>query len=137
MPRRYAAIVLTALVVMGLAASAFAETEQPKVEFASYTVVFAGRGPNWKSQSDQEGMEVRMEVIENLKKAIKSGSVIIAGVVNDGSGAEFIAIVQTDDDAALRKTLGEAKNVANGFFKLTYHSWYAPAGLKLETVARK
>jgi hypothetical protein len=142
MARRRSVLALIALIV-GAAGSAFAQSsetpppEQTKVEFASYYVVFAERGPNWKPQSDEEGWKVRMEVAESLKKGLKNGQVIIAGVVNDGSGAEFIAIIQTEDEAGMRKMLQESKNVANGFFKLRIHSWFAPAGLKLETTLRK
>jgi uncharacterized protein YciI len=137
MSRRTAAISLVAALLLGLAASASAQTEPVKYEFASYVVVYAERGSNWKSQSEEEGMAVRMEVIDNLKKAFNNKQLIIAGLVSDESGAEFIAILQTEDDAALRQILNGSKNVANGFFKLRFHSWQAPAGLKLEPVVRK
>lgn len=111
---------------------------QTKVEFANYYVVLAERGPTWQPQGDQRGMEVRMEVIEGLKKLLADNDeVIIAGLVNDESGAEFIMIVRTEDEMEMRKELQNAKNVANGFFNLRIHSWRAPAGLKLEMVPRK
>ena len=142
MARRCAVLALVVL-ILGFAGAVFAQAshtpkpEPTKVEFASYFVIFAERGPNWKPQTDEEGMKVRMEVVENLKKAFKSGQIIIAGVVNDGSGAEFIAIIQTEDEMGMHKMLQEVPNVANGFFKLRIHSWYAPAGLKLEPIERK
>lgn len=111
---------------------------QTKVEFANYYVVLAERGPTWQPQGDQRGMEVRMEVIEGLKKLLADNDeVIIAGLVNDESGAEFIMIVRTEDEMEMRKELQNAPNVANGFFNLRIHSWRAPAGLKLEMVPRK
>lgn len=137
MSRRTAAISLVALLLMGLAGSASAQTEPVKYEFTNYVVAFAERGPNWKSQSDEEGMAVRMEVIENIKKGFNNKQLIIAGMVSDESGAEFIIIFETQDDAALRQILNGSKYVANGFYKLRFHSWHAPAGLKLEPVVRK
>lgn len=105
------------------------------MEFAEYFVVLAERGPTWTPQTDEKGWEVRMEVIEALKAAVlEQHDVIIAGLVDDASDAEFIMIVQTEDETALRQRLASYKNVANGFFSLNIHSWRAPAGLKLEMV---
>ena len=133
-------LVLTSTLValcLALVVPAAAQTGSDKVEFASYYVVFAERGPTWTPQTDEKGMEVRMQVLENLKKLLlESHQLIIAGLVNDGSGAAFILIVQTEDEMAMRKYLNDAPNVANGFFNLKIHSWYAPAGLKLEMIPR-
>ncbi len=129
--------VALAAICLGLVAPAAAQTGSEKVKFASYYVVFAERGPTWTPQTDEKGMEVRMQVLESLKKLLlESDELIIAGLVNDGSGAEFILIVQTEDEMAMRNDLNGAPNVANGFFNLKIHSWYAPAGLKLEMVPR-
>ena len=82
-------------------------------------------------------MEVRLQVIENLRGLVtKSDKVIIAGLVNDGSGAEFILIVETKDEMAMRRYLNDAENVKNGFFNLKIHSFSAPLGLNLEPVPR-
>jgi len=133
-------LVLTSTLValcLALVVPATAQTGSDKAEFASYYVVFAERGPTWTPQTDEKGMEVRMQVLENLKKLLlESHQLIIAGLVNDGSGAEFILIVQTEDEMAMRKYLNDAPNVANGFFNLKIHSWHAPAGLKLEMIPR-
>jgi hypothetical protein len=130
-------LVIAVLLVTLSAGLALAQ-EQTKVEFANYYVVLAERGPTWTPQTDQRGMEVRMEVVEGLKKLLsQNDEVIIAGLVNDESGAEFIMIVQTEDEMGMRRKLQNAKNVANGFFNLEIHSWRAPAGLKLEPIPRR
>jgi hypothetical protein len=108
-----------------------------KVEFANYYVILAMRGPNWKSQNTEEGFETRMKVMDSLKQSILSGEVIIAGIVNDDSGADFIMIVETDDEMGLRKLLKEAPVVKSGFYKISGYTWFAPKGLKLEMVPRK
>ena len=132
--KRLVAIVMLAVLASGIALA----QEQTKVEFANYYVILAERGPTWTPQTDQKGMEVRMEVIEGLKKLLRDNDeVIIAGLVNDASGAEFIMIVETEDEMGMRQKLQNAKNVANGFFNLNIYSWRAPAGLKLEMVPRK
>jgi hypothetical protein len=129
---------LAAVLLVALVAGLAPAQEQGKVEFANYYVVFAERGPTWRPQTDQRGMDVRMAVIENLEKALtENDEVIIAGLVNDESGAEFIMILETEDEMAMRERLQESRNVANGFFNLRIHSWRAPAGLKLEMIPRQ
>jgi len=136
--QRRVIIPVLAVLAASVAVAAVAQTGQTKVEFANYYVVFAERGPTWVPQTNEKGVEVRMEVIENLKKALREkDEVIIAGLVNDESGAEFIMILRTEDEMGMRELLQNGKNVANGFYKLRIHSWRAPAGLKLETIPAK
>jgi len=133
--KRLLFIAFLATMVFGQAMPAIA---QDKVEFASYFVVYAEKGPNWKPQTDVDGMDVRLEILENLKTLLTQHSdLIIAGLVNDGSEAEFIMIFQTEDEMGLRDLLKNAKNVKNGFYKPRGHSFHGPAGLKLETIPRK
>ena len=137
MKRLVIACALAAL-CLPLALPAVAQMEPTKVQFAEYYVVFAERGPTWQPQTDERGMEVRMQVLEGLKGLLTehADKAIIAGLVNDGSGAEFILIVQTEDEMGMRKYLNDAPNVQNGFFNLRIHSFHGPAGLKLETIPR-
>ena len=133
--------VLSALAAILLAAAiaptvVLAQMEPTKVEFGTYFIIFANRGPNWKPQTDDEAMDVRMEVIANLRKSVEAGDMIIAGLVNDASGYEFVAIFQTEDEGVLRSALKNAPNVKNGFFKLEGHPMFAPLGLKLEPIPR-
>ena len=81
--KRLLFIAFLATMVFGQAMPAIA---QDKVEFASYFVVYAEKGPNWKPQTDVDGMDVRLEILENLKTLLTQHSdLIIAGLVNDGS----------------------------------------------------
>lgn len=127
--KKFTVILFLSLLLTGTALA----NEQSKVEFAPYAVVLAERGPNYKNLSSDESMDLRMEVIGNLKKALQAGEIVIAGLVTDGS-AEFIMIVRTDDEQAVRELLKNSPNVKNGNFKLRAYSWYAPAGLKLEPI---
>lgn len=136
MKRPVIALTLVAL-CLSFALPALAQMEQTKVKFGEYYVIYAERGPTWEPQTSERGMEIRMQVLEGLKKLLQTtDEVIIAGLINDGSGAEFIMIVQTPDEMGMRRKLNDAKNVKNGFFNLNIHSFSAPAGLKLEPVPR-
>jgi len=136
MKRLVLAIVLIALCA-SLAVPAVAQTAKPaQVKYASYWVIYAERGPTWVPQTSPEGMEARMEVIEGLRTAYAEGDIIIAGLINDGTEAEFVIIMQTEDEMGLRERLSKGKYVANGFFELEIHSFHAPAGLTLETIPR-
>jgi hypothetical protein len=135
MKRALAAALLAAL-CLGVAAPVAAQ-DDTKYELASYWVILAERGPTWTPQTDQQGMEIRMQVVQNLKKLITNDhSAIIAGLVTDGSGAEFVLIAQTEDEWAMRDALNNSPNVANGFFNLRIISFQGPAGLKLDAIPR-
>jgi len=133
--KRLIATALTCVLLLGIALPAFAADDQ-KYEFATYFVIYAVKGPNWKPQTDQESMEMRQTVVDNLGKMVKSGEIIIAGLVNDGSDAEFIMIIQTEDEPGLRSRLENAKSVKSGLYAVRMHSWFAPKGLKLDPVPR-
>jgi len=136
--KRFVIAAVLAAVSIGFVLPATAQTGTDKVEFASYWVVYAEHGPTWLPQTDEQGMKVRMQVVEALKNAlINDHEVIIAGLVDDGSDAEFIIILQTEDEWGMRKTLNNSPNVANGFYNLKIHSFQAPAGLNLKMVPRK
>ncbi len=131
-------LLIIAFLATMLLSQAMPALAQDKVEFASYFIVYAVKGPNWKPQTDVDAMDIRLEIIENLKTLLQENNdLIIAGLVNDGSDAEFVMIFQTEDEMGLRDKLKNAKNVKNGFFKAEGHSFHAPAGLKLETIPRK
>jgi uncharacterized membrane-anchored protein len=135
MKRALVAALLVAL-CLGLALPAAAQ-EDVKFKMESYWVILAERGPTWTPQSDERGMEIRMQVVQNLRQLITNDhSAIIAGLVTDNSGAEFIVIAQTEDEWAMRDQLNKAPNVANGFYNLRIISFRGPAGLKLEAIPR-
>jgi len=134
--KRLAAVAILAALCAGLALPAVAQ-QQTQFEYASYWIIYATRGPNWESQNSESGMEARMEIIEGLRDLYAKGEIIIAGLINDGSDAEFVIILQTEDEMGLRKRLQEGKYVSSGFFNVEVHAFHAPAGLKLEPIMRK
>ncbi len=130
--KKYVAIVSLVVLLTGLVPALAAAQESSKVEFSPYAVVFATKGPNFGSLSAEEAQETRMEVVKNLGAAIKEGELIIAGLVTSGE-AEFIMILETSDEKWLYDTVQKAKNVKAGIYNVKILSWYAPAGLTLET----
>jgi hypothetical protein len=132
-------IILLMLVLFAFATvgSAFAENPVDKVApkkqtMQMYHIAMAQKGPNWKSQSSQEGMDVRMEVIEGIKKGAQSGLVISAGLVNDETPVEFIIILDMETKTEAYNLLQKAKNVKNGFFSVMIYSYFAPKGLAFQ-----
>lgn len=131
--KKFAVTLFLIVLVAGLVPALAAAQDSSKVEFAPYAVIMATKGPSHGQLDAEAAHELRMTVIDNLRTALKQGEIIIAGMVTDGS-AEFIMIVETSDENAVRQQLKNAPNVKNGMYKLHAYSWYAPAGLKLETV---
>jgi hypothetical protein len=132
-------IILLMLVLFAFATvgSAFAENPVDKVApkkqtMQMYHIAMAQKGPNWKSQSSQEGMDVRREVIEGIKKGAQSGLVISAGLVNDETPVEFIIILDMETKTEAYNLLQKAKNVKNGFFSVMIYSYFAPKGLAFQ-----
>ena len=85
-----------------------AQEEPAKYEYGEYYVILADPGPNWKPQTDENAMATRVQILKNLESVVlEDDNVILAGLINDGSGAEFIMIVETADEMAMRKELNE------------------------------
>lgn len=130
-------VLMLVLFVFVTVGSAFAENPVDKVApkkqtMQMYHIAMAQKGPNWKSQSSQEGMDVRMEVIEGIKKGAQSGLVISAGLVNDETPMEFIIILDVETKTEAYNLLQKAKNVKNGFFSVMIYSYFAPKGLAFQ-----
>ena len=134
MKRTLVSALALAVLVAALTAVAADKPTPSKAEFGDYWVVIAQRGPNWKPQTDQAGMDVRLEVISALQQAFVNGEMITAGIVTDDSGAEFIALLEATDEGAMRQKIESAKHVKDGFYKVTIYDWNAPKGLKLVPV---
>ena len=130
--KKYVAIVSLVVLLTGLVPALAAAQESSKVEFSPYAVVFATKGPNYKTLTAEESQEARMKAVQGLREALIAGEIIIAGLVTDGS-AEFIMIVDTNDEGPLREMIKNAPNVKKGIYDIKVFSWYAPAGLTLET----
>ena len=130
-------ILMLALFVFATVGSAMAENPVDKVApkkqtMQMYHIAMVKKGPNWKSQNTEEGMDIRMDVIEGIKSAAQSGLIISAGLVNDETPVEFILIMDVETKTEAYNLLQKAKNVANGFFSVDIYSWFAPKGLAFQ-----
>jgi len=130
-------ILMLALFVFTTVGSAFAENPVDKVApkkqtMQMYHIAMVKKGPNWKSQNSEEGMDIRMDVIEGIKSAAQSGLIISAGLVNDETPVEFILILDVETKTEAYNILQKAKNVSNGFFSVDIYSYFAPKGLAFQ-----
>jgi len=130
-------VLLLALFVFTTVGSAFAENPVDKVApkkqtMQMYHIALVQKGPNWKSQNSEEGMDIRMEVIEGIKRGAQSGHIISAGLVNDETPVEFILILDVETKTEAYNILQKAKNVSNGFFSVDIYSYFAPKGLAFQ-----
>ena len=116
---------------------ALAETPVDKVApkkqvMQMYHIVMIQNGPNWKSQNTEEGMDIRMEVIANIRKAAESGLIISAGLVNDETPVEFILIMDVETKTEAYNIIMKAPRVKDGFFSPLIYSYFAPKGLAFQ-----
>ncbi len=130
-------ILLLALFVITTVGSALAqnpvdEVASKKQTMQMYHIALVKKGPNWKSQNSEEGMDIRVEVIEGIKSGAQSGLIISAGLVNDETPVEFILILDVETKTEAYNILQKAKNVSNGFFSLDIYSYFAPEGLAFQ-----
>ena len=128
---------MLALFVFTTVGSALAENPVDKVApkkqtMQMYHIAMVKKGPNWKSQNTEEGMDIRMDVIEGIKKAAQSGLIISAGLVNDETPVEFILILDVETKTEAYNILQKAKNVSNGYFSVDIYSYFAPKGLAFQ-----
>ncbi len=134
MKRTVVSALAVALLVAVVVPAALAQPAPSKAEFGDYWVVLAERGPNWQPQTTEAGAQAPLDVIANLQKAFTNGEIITAGLVTDGSGVEFIMLIESSDAGALRQKIENANDVKDGFYNVTIHDWRAPKGLKLVPV---
>jgi hypothetical protein len=127
-------LMLFVFVVTGSAMAQEAEgTEKPKsAPMKMYHIVMAQKGPNWKSQNSEEGMDARMRVIEGLREGARQGVVISAGLVNDETNVEFIIILDVETKTEAYNLINAGKLVKNGFFTPLIYSYFAPDGLTVK-----
>ena len=128
---------MLALFVFTTVGSALAENPVDKVApkkqtMQMYHIAMVKKGPNWKSQNTEEGMDIRMDVIEGIKSAAQSGLIISAGLVNDETPVEFILILDVETKTEAYNILQKAKNVSNGYFSVDIYSYFAPKGLAFQ-----
>jgi len=130
-------ILMLALFVFTTVGSALAqnpvdEVAPKKQTMQMYHIVLVEKGPNWKSQNTEEGMDVRMQVIEGIKKGAQSGLIISAGLVNDETDVEFILILDVETKTEAYNILHNAKRVKDGYFSVVIYSYFAPKGLAFQ-----
>jgi len=107
-------------------------TEVPKQKMKMYHVVLAKQGPNWKSQNTEEGMDIRMQIIEGVRKGAEEGWVASAGLVNDETNVEFILILDMETKTEVYNLMQKAENVKNGNYSVEAYSWFAPEGIQFQ-----
>jgi hypothetical protein len=127
-------MVLTILSSYGaaLAQNPVDEVAPKKQAMKMYQVVLDQKGPNWKSQNTEEGMDVRMAIIENIRTAAQQGWVISAGLANDETPVEFILILDVETKTEAYNLLHDAKNVKNGYYSPLIYSMFAPEGITFQ-----
>ena len=108
------------------------EVAPKKQVMKMYQVVLVEKGPNWKSQNTEEGMDIRMEIIGNIRKAAQEGWIVSAGLVNDETPVEFILIFDIETKTEAYNVLHESKNVKNGYYTPVIYSMFAPEGLAFQ-----
>ena len=117
---------------LALAQNPVDEVAPKKQVMQMYHIVMVQKGPNWKSQNSQEGMDVRMQVIEGIKKAAASGLITSAGLVNDETNVEFILILDVETKTEAYNIIMESKRVKDGFFTPLIYSYFGPKGLAFQ-----
>ena len=117
---------------MALAQNPVDEVAPKKQTMQMYHIVMIQKGPNWKSQNTEGGMDVRMEVIENIRKAAMEGLIVSAGLVNDETPVEFIIILDVETKTEAYNNSMSAQRVKDGFYTPMIYSYFAPKGLAFQ-----
>lgn len=117
---------------VAVAQTAVDEVAAKKQTMQMYHIVMVQKGPNWKSQNTEEGMDVRMQVIENIKKAATSGLIVSAGLVNDETNVEFILIFDVETKTEAYNIVMKSPRVTDGYYSPLIYSYFAPKGLAFQ-----
>lgn len=133
MKRIVSLFLVVAVLAMALPALAQEETtEVPKQKMKMFHVVLAKNGPNWKSQASEEGMDIRMRLIESVRRAAEEGLIVSAGLVNDETDVEFILIFNIETKTEVYNLMQQAELVKAGYYSIEAYSWFAPEGLAFQ-----
>lgn len=118
-------LLLIALILTVTAWVLPAVAQEQKATMHMYQVALAKHGPNWKSQNTQEGMDLRIQLIEAVKAAAKEGLIVSAGLVNDESDVEFIIVFDVETKHEVMALLNKAPLVVDGMYTPEVYSWFA------------
>lgn len=118
-------LLLFALILTVAAWALPAAAQEQKATMHMYQVALAKRGPAWKSQNTQEGMDLRIQLIEAVKAAAKQGLIVSAGLVNDESEVEFIIVFDVETKHEVMALLNKAPLVVDGMYTPEVYSWFA------------
>lgn len=124
--------ILLAFVVLAVALPVFAQEggqEMPKQKMKMYQIVLAKKGPNWKSQNTNEGMDIRMKVVDGVRKMAEAGILVSAGLVNDETDVEFILIFNYETKTEVYNFLQKAELIRNKTYVAESYSYFGPEGL--------
>jgi hypothetical protein len=135
MKRLVALTLVLAVLVPTLAAFAQdggAAKELPKQKMKMYQIVMLKQGPNWKSQGSAEGMDVRMQVIANIRKAAQEGLVVSAGLINDETNVEFVVIMDLETKTEAYKILNKAPKIKDGYYSADIYSYFTSEGITVQ-----
>ncbi len=127
--KRYLFSLTTLVFLLSLALPAVAQDQPKSVPMQMYHVVMVKRGPEWKSQNTQEGMDARMKALDSIRKGAKSGLIVTAGLVNDETDVEFIVIMNVKNKYEAIQILEGSPNYKNGMYASDIYSMFAPKGL--------
>ncbi len=130
--KRFAILTATTLFVLGSTLPAMAQTAQKAPTMQMYHLAVVKKGENWISQNTQEGADIRMDIINNIRAAAKTGLVVTAGLVNDETDAEFIIIFNIKNKYEALELVEKAPNIKNGVYKVELYSMFAPTGLVVD-----
>ena len=101
-------------------------------EFHMYHIAILRKGPNWKSQNTTEGMDIRMDAIERIKKGAQEGVIVAAGLVNDETDAEFILLLDVETKTEALAMAQKSPMLKSGFYRADIYSWFATSTVKGE-----
>ena len=130
--KQFAILTATILFLVVSIMPAAAQEAPKSVPMKMYQVALIKHGPNWESQNTEAGMDIRMEVIENIKKGARKGLIVTAGLVNDETDAEFIIIFNLKNKYEALELLDNAPNYKNGMYKADIYSMFAPKNFRME-----
>lgn len=127
--KRLAILFPAVLFLLSCALPVSAQEAPKSAPMQMYHVLLVKKGPEWKSQNSQEGMDNRMALIQSVREGAEEGLIVTAGLVNDETDVEFILILNVETKYEALQVLESAPNYKNGMYTADIYSMFAPKGL--------